>query len=645
MDSLTKVDNNPPDPSAGQGEPPAKNMESTQVTTDKALDADGLKALSHQAKKHLSAPNADSFEFFRALVAKVTAWSGDGLADIRIECLSDASKYFYLAGHPFLGIEAAQATVRLAREVKALFPLRRALSSLGAIQADTGNLPLAIESCAEALAVAQEIGDRRGEAAVWNNLGSALCWSAQYDDGIMCLERVVELSAFDPTLQTTKVKSLTNIAAAKFHLEDYRGALQALNAASASAGEPKSVEDYVDVAIRNLHATTTFLALDNMQKAREHSLVARRAAAQAAIPRADICACIAEGLYEVHAGMTDIGLSRLTNALEKARLVRGMLRDTLIALVKAYEAVGQPDRALVYLRELLDSTRKGSQEYALAYQRLHLQNLAGLHEAQSAGPLPAFQRREAVLRGKLAEQELLRSRLEMLERLAVAAELRDDSTGEHSYRVGKLSALLAQAYGCDEDTVFMLDLAGRLHDIGKIGVPDAILLKPGRLNSAEIQVMRAHTTVGAELLAKSNVAQMQMAEEIARFHHEWWDGTGYPTNLSGTAIPLVARITALADVFDALTHKRPYKEAWPIEDALAEIASLSGRQFDPELCTLFLKLIGELQTQHGDLDAFLGEAARGSSFLQARSKIWAALAHSRSADPLAIPGQRGFSLD
>jgi putative two-component system response regulator len=193
--------------------------------------------------------------------------------------------------------------------------------------------------------------------------------------------------------------------------------------------------------------------------------------------------------------------------------------------------------------------------------------------------------------------------------------------------------------------ILVLEVAALLHDIGKIGVPDAILLKPGRLNSAEILVMRAHTTVGAELLAKSNMAQMQMAEEIARFHHEWWDGSGYPTNLSGSAIPLAARITALADVYDALTHKRPYKEAWPVEDALAEIASLSGRQFDPDLCALFLELIPALQREHGDLDAFLGAAARDSSFLQARSKIWAALAHSRSADFPQFNLGSGFALE
>jgi putative two-component system response regulator len=178
----------------------------------------------------------------------------------------------------------------------------------------------------------------------------------------------------------------------------------------------------------------------------------------------------------------------------------------------------------------------------------------------------------------------------------------------------------------------MIELAARLHDIGKIGVPDAILLKPDKLNDAERQIMRTHTTVGAELLSKSNIPHMQMAEEIARSHHEWWDGTGYPGNASGSAIPLAARITAIADVFDALTHKRPYKHAWPIDTALDEIASLKGKQFDRELTDLFLVLIGKLRSAHESLDVYLGQAAMSSPFLQARSKIWETLRLSKSND-------------
>jgi putative two-component system response regulator len=307
-----------------------------------------------------------------------------------------------------------------------------------------------------------------------------------------------------------------------------------------------------------------------------------------------------------------------------------MLRDTLAALVKAYEAIGQPERALVYLREMIESLRQTQQENALKHLRLHLDQLG---EVVGDAPISTrLQRQEAALRGKVAEQELFRSRIEMLERLAVTAELRDDSTGEHSYRVGKLSALLAQEFGCDEETCYMIELAARLHDVGKIGVPDAILLKPDKLNEAERQIMRTHTTVGAELLSKSAIPHMQMAEEIARYHHEWWNGSGYPSNLSGSAIPLAARITALADVFDALTHKRPYKIAWPMDAALDEIAQLKGVQFDPQLTDLFVVLLARLRRDHIDLDAFLGQAAHQSPFLQARSRIWNALHKSHDRD-------------
>jgi putative two-component system response regulator len=300
-------------------------------------------------------------------------------------------------------------------------------------------------------------------------------------------------------------------------------------------------------------------------------------------------------------------------------------------LVKAYELAGQPQRALIYLREMMEATRQVQQENALSHLRLHLENLG--REPEGPGTAKAaLQRQEAHLRGQIAEQELFRSRIEMLERLAVTAELRDDSTGEHSYRVGKLSGLIAHEYGCDESTCFMIELAARLHDIGKIGVPDAILLKPDKLNDAERQIMRTHTTVGAELLSKSNIPHMQMAEEIARAHHEWWDGSGYPGNLSGNAIPLAARITAIADVYDALTHKRPYKEAWPVAAALSEITSLKGRQFDPQLTDHFLVLMDRLHSMHPSVDTFLGQAAQSSPFLQARSRIWETLQRSKHAD-------------
>jgi putative two-component system response regulator len=283
----------------------------------------------------------------------------------------------------------------------------------------------------------------------------------------------------------------------------------------------------------------------------------------------------------------------------------------------------------VYLRELMMHTKEAQQEKALLHHRLHLEQLEHKRQPTST-PDALLAQREVKLRDRLvqqvAHQELMKSRIEMLERLAVTAELRDDTTGEHSYRVGKLASLLAQDFGCDDETIFMIDLAARLHDIGKIGIPDGILLKAGRLNETEMKLMQTHAMIGSEILAQSNVPHMKMAEEIARFHHEHWSGGGYPFGIGQTAIPLAARITALADVFDALTHRRPYKEAWSVDNALDAIAALKGKQFDPELTDLFLALVPRLLREvGGDLDQYLGQAARESRFIQARRKIADAL--------------------
>jgi putative two-component system response regulator len=186
--------------------------------------------------------------------------------------------------------------------------------------------------------------------------------------------------------------------------------------------------------------------------------------------------------------------------------------------------------------------------------------------------------------------QLEEARIEVVRRLGRAGEFRDDETGEHTRRVGLTAALLGESLDVEREQVEALRHAAPLHDIGKIGVPDAILLKPGELTPAELTAMRRHTVIGADLLGGSSSGLLDMARVIALTHHERWDGSGYPGGLSGTKIPLPGRIVALADVFDALTHVRPYKLAWRPEDAVAEIAGQAGRHFDPAIVDAFLRL-------------------------------------------------------
>jgi len=189
--------------------------------------------------------------------------------------------------------------------------------------------------------------------------------------------------------------------------------------------------------------------------------------------------------------------------------------------------------------------------------------------------------------GGAMSAELEQTRLESVERLARLAEYRDDATYEHPQRVGRAAALLAERLGLAPDVVDAIRTAAPLHDVGKVGVPDRILLKPSRLTAAEFELMKSHTLIGAEILAGSTWPVLKLGEEIALSHHERWDGTGYPDGKREGEVPISGRIVIVADNFDALTHSRPYAEAWDPEKAAAEIRRQSGQHFDPEVVEAF----------------------------------------------------------
>ena len=192
-------------------------------------------------------------------------------------------------------------------------------------------------------------------------------------------------------------------------------------------------------------------------------------------------------------------------------------------------------------------------------------------------------------------RELDEAQVEMLDRLAWAAEYRDDETGRHIQRVGNNASVLARALGLGREQVTLIRRAAPLHDVGKIGVPDSILLKPGRLTPQEFEVIKTHTNIGARILADGRSGLVQMAASIAFTHHERWDGSGYPCSVAGDSIPIEGRIVAVVDTFDALTHKRPYKDAWPVEEAVAEIQRQIGHQFDPRIAEVFMDRKGDFE--------------------------------------------------
>ncbi|MCP4348329.1 MAG: two-component system response regulator [Desulfobacterales bacterium] len=209
----------------------------------------------------------------------------------------------------------------------------------------------------------------------------------------------------------------------------------------------------------------------------------------------------------------------------------------------------------------------------------------------------ALKNQNVILEEKVRQRTrvLEETQIEILDRLGMAAEYRDKETGNHIKRISNYCKLMGRLLEMSPDEYEILALASTMHDVGKIGITDTILLKPGKLTPEERKIMETHSVIGAKILSGSNLKLLKAAETIALTHHEKWDGTGYPHGLKQEEIPLFGRIVAICDVFDALISKRPYKDAWPVEKAIEEIKSLSGKYFEPILVEHFLGLESELR--------------------------------------------------
>jgi putative two-component system response regulator len=286
--------------------------------------------------------------------------------------------------------------------------------------------------------------------------------------------------------------------------------------------------------------------------------------------------------------LLDLNMPHLDGFEVLARLKA--LNDPLLPPILVLTAQHGNDHRLRALKE-------GARDYVTKpFDRAELlARVRNLVEVQRLHVTLRNQNKELEARVHDRTRELRQTRLEIVRRLGRAAEFRDNETGFHILRMSHTSVLLARAVGWDDDQCELLLHASPMHDIGKIGIPDHILLKPGKLDPQEWETMKTHTEIGARILDGSDSALLILAREIAMTHHEKWDGSGYPHGLAGEGIPQAGRITAIADVFDALTSERPYKKAWPLEQAIDYISENRGRHFDPVLAEHFLRLLPEVQ--------------------------------------------------
>ena len=285
--------------------------------------------------------------------------------------------------------------------------------------------------------------------------------------------------------------------------------------------------------------------------------------------------------------LLDINMPHLDGFAVMAQLTA--LQDPLLPPIVVLTAQHGRD----YLLRALNS---GARDFVTKpFDRVELltraRNLLEVHQAHRL-----LHDQKAVLEELVQERtrQLRDTRLQIVQRLGRAAEYRDNETGFHVIRMSRVSALLARSLGWSEyDSELMLH-ASPMHDVGKIGIPDAILLKPGKLEPYEWEIMQTHSVIGAELMSGDESDLLRLAHVIALTHHEKWDGSGYPQGLAGAAIPQAGRIVAVADVFDALTSVRPYKEAWPLNEAVDYLHANSGMHFDPEVVTHFQQNLEEI---------------------------------------------------
>ena len=581
-----------------------------------------LNKLSTEIRERVIRGSDSSIDFIQSSVRVLSRMKGRANADIRMNCLSDSGQYLYSHGKCVDAVVAGIKFEGLARLTGDNGNLSKAFMLQSMANAELGNISESLIQSAKALEIAKAQHPTR-QAAILINLGVALNYAGLFDDAIPCFDRALNVMTL-PEAQSEwrrlgwgaddfSLAALSNKAWSLFQLERFRDALRVMDKCIRGCSEPWDAVAAERRATRESMYVHIALASGRRALAIEHEGVAQRY--KEVSHRARFYACFARALLDAYDD-SSVRPRRLEELLASCESTTQKV-DVLEALIRSYDRLGLVDDALRSMEQLISLVRRTRHESVAAMIAIN----AMKRDYRAPDNLSMLTAMEARLRAKATERKATRDRFEMLERLAVTADLKEEQSGRHGYRVGRLSALIAERLSWRKSAVDTLETTARLHDIGKIAIPDRILLASDELRSAERQVMWSHAGAGAELLANSNLPELRLAEEIARHHHEWWDGTGYPSKLSGKRIPIHARIVALADVFDALTHGRPYAPAWPIDKALEEIKQRRGTQFDPDLTDTFLALIEDLRREHADLDAFLAQASRNSPFLQARDRI------------------------
>ncbi len=490
--------------------------------------------------------------------------------------------------------------IELSRKLQDLVTLSECERICGLVYLDQGKLSEALECFEVALELAQQTGNQHAQSSALNNI--AILYRA-FEENERALEYETQNLKLSQSIGDVKSIIRASNAIGLIHLDLAEAktaddpnrehelvlALELFDQALISARETHFRQ--AEIALLN-NIGCVYMARHEPQKALEY-FDAQLEVAKAFGDRKRFANGIVDsGRAHLALGNLNLAFDLISEAHQAFEEVgaHDELAKTHKDLSAIFEARGNIALALEHFKQFhtLEATVKSD----AAKQRT--QTLAAKFDLEKSRLESEMYRiRTTELESKVAErtQEVLDAQFEMLERLANAAEFRDSDTGTHTRRVGRIAAAVGKRMGLPLNDAQLLRSAAQLHDIGKIGIPDAILFKRGTLTDVEWEIMKSHTTLGAKMLKDGKSRLLQMAEEIAMTHHERFDGTGYPVGLVGTDIPLTGRVVAVVDMYDALLSERPYKGAWSKTDALYEIKRVAGTHFDPAVVRVFLDVI------------------------------------------------------
>jgi putative two-component system response regulator len=611
-------------------------LESRMRDGDTAAMSEFVVSVSMSLPSLLSSSEAD-FEMAVRAARVIAAMEKPEPVGVAIHVLLDVGYAHVVRGISYSGVFLVERALALASQHTHQLELRRACSVYAALSVDVSMPARAVDYALRAAKLANELNQPVNVVTAFINMTAALFSMGLYLEvisvGLQVIRRygaLVECAVFVGGVRA-------NVANAGAALRKYTFSVETAKEACQAMGLPHGAQDVLNrIAAESVWLKSAIaLKQDDVVELRLKTI--HILADSFRSPRVELNRKLSEAANKVYVGDLTGAVIVLLSLKQQTKPIPALYYDNLALLIQAYEKGNDHAGVMQCLVEMVD--------FSAASQISKVRALAKsvCEKAQPQKPIPHSVRtiveeiQSATPRKSLANIESSESMYrETFERLAISAELRDDidteNLGRHAYRVGALAGLLAARAGHDDQFVQSVALNARLHDIGKLCIPENILTKTEKLTDAEFAAIQRHTSVGAQILSQCRHPAFRLAEAIAQCHHEKWDGSGYPRGLKGDAIPEAARIVALADVYDTLTHVRPYKRAWTHKAAITEIQKLSGTHFDPTLVDRFIPMLNQLRKKFPDdaFDKHLSQAGNESEFLQARDRIHEMLAETET---------------